>query len=537
MNTAVTSAPSLDRVAVAHWPLRAAAHLLGLGMVLAVLLALPAAPSDLDRFQLPKETAAHLLTWLAVLLARPAGWRGLSRAARSGLLLFAGASIASIAVATNPWVATRAVALTLTGVAAFLTARQLASQGEGAILLGWAGLAAGVGAATGLAQAYGVESTLFATTRAPGGTFGNRNFLAHFSALALPTLLYLLLTSRRRITLVPLALLATACCACVVLTRSRAAWIAAGGALILMGSLLLLLRRARRVPPIGARLMLLAAALLGGVAAAVSIPNALQWRSDSPYSDTLGGLVNTQEGSGRGRLLQYRNTLRLAAQHPLLGVGPGNWPIRYGDVAPASDPSWASGDVIPLNPWPSSDWLAVLSERGLLAIVALLLLAGSLIRRAWGARLGGEERAQAAIALMGLVSTTAAVGALDAVMLLPAPLLLVTVSTGALLATADPDTDAGSSHHGSRLLSIAVVVLGIVTARSALETAAYVVAGNGRSLSHLRLAARLDPGSYPIRIALANRLSCAAARPHIRAVMHLAPDWPATRMARRRCGA
>ena len=43
------------------------------------------------------------------------------------------------------------------------------------------------GLPTGLIQAYGlITSDLTSTTRAPGGTFGNRNFLAHLTAIGLP---------------------------------------------------------------------------------------------------------------------------------------------------------------------------------------------------------------------------------------------------------------------------------------------------------------------------------------------------------------
>ena len=64
---------ALDHVAADRWPRRTAADVLGLGLVLAVIIALPAAPSDLDRHQLPKETVMHLTTWLAVVLIIVAG--------------------------------------------------------------------------------------------------------------------------------------------------------------------------------------------------------------------------------------------------------------------------------------------------------------------------------------------------------------------------------------------------------------------------------------------------------------------------------
>ena len=53
------------------------------------------------------------------------------------------------------------------------------------------------------------------------------------------------------------------------------------------------------------------------------LPNRLNWRSDSPYLDSLTGVTNFREGSGRGRLIQYGNTMRMALDHPLLGAAVG----------------------------------------------------------------------------------------------------------------------------------------------------------------------------------------------------------------------
>ncbi|MGH7583430.1 MAG: hypothetical protein ACREL5_09415, partial [Gemmatimonadales bacterium] len=215
--------------------------------------------------------------------------------------------------------------------------------------------------------------------------------------------------------------------------------------------------------------------------------------------------------------------------------GPGNWAIRYHDVAPANDPSWAYGDVIPLNPWPSSDWMALLSEAGILAVAAALLLGIDLVWRAVRAIGAGRDRTLDGAALLAILLTTFVTGSLDAVLLLPAPLLFVGISAGALLVRAD-DLQPVPSVPRSRLDVALAAILGLCVARSALQTAAYGVAGNGKSLSQLEWAARIDPGSYPIRIALAQRLPCSSAKPHIVTVAHLAPNWPATIAAARRCG-
>ena len=123
-------------------------------------------------------------------------------------------------------------------------------------------------------------------------------------------------------------------------------------------------------------------AVIAGAALALTLPNALDWRSDTPYIDTLKGLTNYQEGSGRGRLLQWRNSLALVVADPVLGVGPGNWAVEYPVVVNPGDPSLDS-EGMTSNPWPSSDWMAVLSERGIPAFL-MLTMAGGLLFLAGG---------------------------------------------------------------------------------------------------------------------------------------------------------
>src|SRR4029078_2523543 len=125
--------------------------------------------------------------------------------------------------------------------------------------------------------------------------------------------------------------------------------------------------------------------------------------------------VNYKEGSGAGRLVQYRNSLRMAAAHPLLGVGPGNWAVDYPTSASRNDQS-LNEEGMTSNPWPSSDWVAFVTERGVGAVVFYALGLLPLLLGAW-------VRAQAAttahdrlgaIALAATVVIAAIVGAFDA---------------------------------------------------------------------------------------------------------------------------
>src|SRR2546428_6940053 len=256
--------------------------------------------------------------------------------------------------------------------------------------------------------------------------------MAHLMTIGLPLILWLLLRARRAagagIAALALCLLSGA----VVLSRSRAAWVGLAAALGVMalGRVIAGARRGGR-PGVEASLMprgrvrLAAAAAALGVMLALVLPNRLEWRSPSPYRDTLRGVLNYREGSGRGRLVQYRNTLGLLAQDPVFGVGPGNWPVAYPLVTTPGDPSFHSGDAMPTNPWPSSDWVAVLAERGPIGVLLLAAFFGGLAFTAVR-RLRAEDPAVVLQAMAGPGGPGAAalVGRVDVVVHFPAPILV-----------------------------------------------------------------------------------------------------------------
>jgi hypothetical protein len=196
--------------------------------------------------------------------------------------------------------------------------------------------------------------------------------------------------------------------------------------------------------------LVLVAAAGAAALAAIRLPNALDWRSESPYRDSARDVVNYREGSGRGRLKQWRNSARLVAGAPLLGVGPGNWSVRYPAVAPPRDPSLSSEGTT-ANPWPSSDWVAVASERGLLAFAALATAFVLLFWRAhqlvWHAR-APDARLRGGV-LGAVLAAALTAGAFDAVLLLAAPSFLVWTAAGALAGAADEEP-AGPTAAGLR---------------------------------------------------------------------------------------
>ncbi len=337
---------------------------------------------DLDRYFVPKELVLHLCAAAAALLCL----RGCKRLTLSAVdVLIAGflvASVVSASFATNRWVAERALAISCSGAALFWVASALRRDGLVRPLLVALAFAVVVGAATSLAQAYGVQTEFFSLNRAPGGTFGNRNFVAHLCAIGAPVVVLVALTARRGFGSLFGGLGMVVVAAALVLSRSRAAWLAVLVLAVPVAVLALMTWSRWCEPRTLRRLIVLGGATAIGVVAAVVVPNHLEWKSDSPFLDSATGLVNYKEGSGHGRLVQYGNTLRMTAARPVLGVGPGNWAVVYPKYATHNDPSMSQEGGLTSNPWPSSDWVAYLSERG---VVGFALLLSAMIGLVWRA--------------------------------------------------------------------------------------------------------------------------------------------------------
>ena len=330
-----------------------------------------------------------------------------------------------------------------------------------------------------------------------------------------------------------------------VLSRTRAAWLAILACAIPLGVAAWLTRERWATRGLARRLIVVGAAAAIGAIAALVLPNELEWRSQSPYLESVRGIVNYQQGSGRGRLVQYTNSLSMTAAHPLLGVGPGNWGVEYPRYAARNDPSLTSADDgMTANPWPSSDWVAYLSERGIPAVALLALtLLGLVAVAAWHVRISrGAESLLGALALGGTVIATLVVGAFDAVLLLAAPSLFVWALLGAL---AEPASGSAPRTHVARGVRqwapVLVFALGLLAAgRSALQIGAMELFTRSTRIAELEQASKLDPGGYRIHIRLAeaylNRGQCDRSRVHARDARALYPNADAPRALLAACG-
>lgn len=522
---------------------RLALRILQVGALAVVLVAATYREFELDRFFIPKELVLHATALLAGIFCLASARR--VSLGRVDLLLagFLGLGAVSAALAQNPWTGMRALGVSASGIVVFWCARSVGRAGLARPLLAAIGLAVTLGAITSLAQTYGVRLDVFSINRAPGGTLGNRNFVAHLCAFGLPILALGALRAWRAPGMMLGAVGFAALAAVLVLTRSRAAWLGVIAALATMVLGWLIVRPVRRDGRSWMRLAILLLFAGGGVAVAIIVPNKLRWNSENPYSETARGVVNYQEGSGRGRLLQYGNTLRMAAEHPVLGVGPGNWPVSYPEYAKRRDPSMdLSEGGMTSNPWPSSDWVALLAERGLPAFALLVLAMAGLAGMAWR-RMRSARDADEGLVALALASTLVAtliVGAFDAVLLLALPSLLIWAALGVLTAGEEGrwSYDVGGAGRVLGMFALLAVVGGFAAKSTAQVAAMHLYAEVGGT-GALERAARLDPGSYRIRLRLARSLRGRGTRErrceHARAAHDLFPHADAAAAQARRC--
>ncbi len=207
-------------------PDRGALRVLQSGAIAIVLAAATYKLFELDRYFVPKELALHL-TALAAIIACLQGARRLELTRVESLFgVFLLLGIISAVLATNPWAAVRAVGITFSGLVILRAARATSESGSRSPLLAVLTGAIVLASGTSLLQAYGVTSGYFSLNRSPGGTFGNRNFVAHLVAIGAPALLLLLVLAARAREILAASIGVAILAAALVLSRSRAAMLA-----------------------------------------------------------------------------------------------------------------------------------------------------------------------------------------------------------------------------------------------------------------------------------------------------------------------
>lgn len=402
----------------------------------------------------------------------------------------------------------------------------------------------------------------------PGATFGNRNIAAEAVAVSLPFgLAWLALEGGRRTRRshtpgergaaaiaseplpepVPAAGGASVLIVAVLIleaiyvavTRTRGAWL--GGAI--GAATWFALRRPGALR--GALGAALALALVATVAALVpgrsTARDALDAKRHQPGQRLLLDAVDLRAPVARTRLGLWRRTLVLAARHPIVGGGPGNFPVLFPLVA---EPGARADGVLSPSEVPRrahNDLLERLCDCGLLGLGALLAVYGVALavvvqqarRGAAVTARGSPGPAATATAADGDVAVAGAGAASLAALIacgmtgfplaMPATALLFGVALGAIAGSAPTFLAASASASARPLPVVLAATVGFVALAMATVTsgrtlvASFWIAraesalrtgdkGSVRALDALARADRASPGQF--RVAL---LTAAAA--------------------------
>ena len=382
------------------------------GLVLGLLTLIPAVfyLGTTEQFEFPKTEllVTGALVMLAILIAENVAgprWKRIAAALGrdplgAAVLLFLASSVASTVISIRPDMSVFGAAQyyaaglkTAFGTSAlYFASRSLASGARWLTRVACAAtIALAVATLYSLLQfvhldpiAWNPSATFDGMARWPG-TLAHANHLGTYIAMSIPLVLWLAWRSPSRWTRGACAALALLSLAILAATLSRGAWVACAA-----GCLVFALLAARRWNPRAVVVAILLAA------AAVSAPLLTPFRP--ALLSRLHQITDIHEPSMHMRVLNWRAGIRMAMDHPLLGVGtdayiaafpryrtPEFWSMEW-NVAPAK----AHNEVIGIA--------ATQGALGLIAALLVVLLAG---RAVWRAARSPDPDVQGGAAAVG----------------------------------------------------------------------------------------------------------------------------------------
>jgi len=288
----------------------------------------------------------------------------------------------------NPFQGSILFFLPILGIALFwLTVNYIDSE-KIAPLFHWTVISGTIMSLLGIAQVWGADIPTLIPTGGPGATFGNKNMAAHFLLFVLPVSFYLLLSSSEPAREWFYATFAGLMATYFIYTGTRAAW---GGAMVGLLVLWFCMRASGLTPREIVSLQKRKIAFLTGITIFVLAMNLFPpyflpgWRgaySESPLA-RLGSMIELEQNlSAQSRFAIWANSLAIFKDHPLLGVGKGNFRFIYPLYAQRviRDSSFGlqsrADDA-------HNDYVQLLAETGVLGALAFALILILLSRRLW----------------------------------------------------------------------------------------------------------------------------------------------------------
>jgi O-antigen ligase len=400
------------------------------------------------------------------------------------------------------------------------------AEGTSTNFVFWCCLVVSLLLATCVLEATGAIPQISESGRRPGGVFGNRNTAARFACLALPLAWLAVARVGARSLRIAGAVCVSLAGFVIVVSRARSAWL--GACVVLSVLVVLSIVYARCVLP---RVAVFGATFLAGGVFALVVPNRLSWTLHE-YSASAATILEWRSGSGLGRTVQLRTTLRSLENGGVLGAGVGSWPREYLKVASEDDPTVQRDQLRPIDVAPHAEMVAVIGELGAAGVAIVLLLLALVQREGWR-RLRSTERTDRCEG-MAFCATGAAVGLfglLEPIVWSPTTLVIISLSLGVtstISSLSQRESMVGIRYglrQAAHLWLGALLAFGLWCSASGL--AGTVVLRDARQLSDLRRAVRVAPLSLEAQHALAFVLisarRCDLARHALVAATALAP--------------
>ena len=397
-------------------------------------------------------------------------------------------------------------------------------------------IAAAAVAAIGLLQHIDRMPLFIPVLSRPGSTFGNRNQAAEAMAMALPFGLSAAIGARPGT--VRAAMLGSVALELVLLavTRTRGAWL--GGACGLTAAVILIRPRWSRLSIVTA----VGAVAVAGLAAA--IPGRVNSYDVGDRKRTSAVLQVLEEGFDarstalKTRLGLWRRSLAMVREHPIVGIGPGNWPVvfpRYAEPGATRD-GVLSPTLAPREA--HNDFLERAAETGFLGLAALGLLsaaATSAVRRRLQST--NEETRVSAAGAGGALVALAVLSLTSFPLEMPATIALAGLALGMIAAKGDratprPDAEASQMAPGSprtgrhaldratAIVSVALAALAVVRAERSVRSSACLGSaeramardrkgpgGTVDALEALQCALHAQPDNFRARLDFAQALT------------------------------
>lgn len=242
----------------------------------------------------------------------------------------------------------------------------------------WVGLPI---ALIGMAQYHGLAFDGIPTNANPSATFFHRNAAAEYLIVTLPLAFVAFRHAKKPWAIVAHGFLLTLLSTYLLYTRTRGAWVGLAVA-TLIAIALYKITAPKTVSPksLHTKILMVAfciAMILGNLPANINRTGAQHF--DEKKSDVLTAITSiTTEQGHRGRLDLWQHTLYMILDHPIRGVGLGNWQYHY--------PNYSKGEQVdvraaPIRPHNDLLWIAV--ETGLLSFIIYILLIATTLFWAW----------------------------------------------------------------------------------------------------------------------------------------------------------